>query len=101
MSLTAVRYDKQTHMFDPQEEKFWLHYLSRDSKDRMVRDYIRSQITKNPNLRKEILQQPVCIKCEGFTFFHKGGAQCVACGHWTPDNQTHSVKEHMRGGYYR
>lgn len=101
MSLSVVKYDKRTHHLDPQEEKYWLHFLSRDSRDRQVQSYIQSQIKLNPQLRRELLNQPVCVKCEGFTFFHKGGAQCVACGHWTPESQTHSAREHMRGGYYR
>ena len=101
MSLTAVRYDKRTTNFNPDEEKFWLHWLSRDSKDHQVRDYIKSQIRHNPTLRRELLEQPVCEKCEGFTFFHHGGAQCVACGHWTPESQTHAVKIHLAGGHYR
>lgn len=99
--LIKARYNYNSQQMTPDEEMYWLHYLSRDSKDHMVRDYIRSQIKHNPNLRRELLKQPVCVKCEGFTFFHKGGAQCVACGHWTPQNQTHSVKIHMREGHYR
>lgn len=99
--LAKVRYDKRTTKFDPQEERYWLHYLSRDSKDRMVSDYIRSQITKNPHLRRELFNQPVCRRCEGFTFFHKGGAMCPSCGEWTPESQTHTVKIHLAEGYYR
>lgn len=96
--LNIVKYDKSTTYMDPKEEMFWLHFLSRD---RLIGDYIRSQIRHNPKLRKEILRQPVCEKCEGFTFFHKGGAQCSSCGHWSPEGKTHSVKQHIREGYYR
>lgn len=99
--LTKVRFNRETTVLDPQEEKYWLHFLASEGKDRMVSDYIKSQITKNPQLRKELLNQPVCPKCEGFTFFHKGGAQCTKCGTWTPENQTHSVRVHMRGGFYK
>lgn len=99
--IAQVKFDKSTTYLDPQEEKFWLHFLANDGKDKMVSDYIRSQIAKNPNLRKELLNQPVCPRCEGFTFFHKGGAQCTKCGTWTPEHETHSAKAHMRGEYYR
>lgn len=99
--IAAVKFDKSTTNFDPKEELYWIHFLSRDNKEHTVRDYINSQIRKNPMLRRELLNQPVCPRCEGFTFFHKGGAMCPSCGLWTPENQTHSVKTHLREGWYK
>lgn len=96
--VNTVRYDKRTTNLDPKEEMFFMHYLQNDP---LVGDYIRSQMQMNPTFRKEVLNQPVCPRCEGFCFFNKGGAQCPKCGQWTPENQTHRVKEHMRGGYHR
>ena len=94
----TVRYNKETVGMNLQEKAYWSHFLSGDP---LVGDYIRSQIRQNPQLRREILNQPVCIKCEGFTFFHNGGAQCPTCGTWTPEGKTHSVKKHLKEGYYR
>lgn len=101
MSLIAARYDFNSTVMTPEEQRYWMHFLASDGKDRMVSDYIKSQIAKNPSFRKELMQQPVCPRCEGFTFFHKGGAQCTKCGKWTPDNQTHSVKRHLKEGLFR
>jgi len=95
--ISTVRHDKRTTFMDPKEEAYWMHFLSRDP---LVGDYIRSQMQVNPKLRREVMNQPVCERCEGFTFFHKGGAQCSACGHWSKD-QTHTLKKHIREGYYR
>jgi len=96
--LHTVKYDKRTTFLDPREEAYWLHFLSRDPQ---IGDYIRSQLRHNPRLRREVLKQPVCPRCEGFTFFHKGGAQCPSCGTWTPEGKTHSLKIHLREGHYR
>lgn len=93
-----VRYDKSTTVMTPEEKRYWTHFLSGDP---LVGDYIRSQIRHNPNLRREILNQPVCGRCEGFTFYHKGGAQCPTCGTWTPAGKTHKVKIHLAEGHYR
>lgn len=97
--LHTVKYDKRTAFMDPKEEMYWMHFLSRDP---LIGDYIKSQMTKNHTFRREVLKQPVCPKCEGFTFFHKGGSQCASekCGHWSPD-QSHTLKKHIREGYYR
>lgn len=96
--LTKVRYDKRTTNMDHKEEQYWLHFLQGD---RLVGDYIKSQMRHNPQLRREILNQPVCKKCEKFCFFHKGGAQCPTCGTWTPEGQTHKVKIHLAEGHFR
>lgn len=96
--LSRVRYDKSTTTMNEDETKYWMKFLSGDP---IIGDYIRSQIRHNPQLRREILNQPVCGKCEGFTFFHKGGAQCPTCGTWTPEGQTHAVKIHLAEGHYR
>lgn len=101
MSLIAARYDYSTTVMTPQEQRYWMHFLANDGKDRMVSDYIKSQMAKNPQLRKELLEQPVCPRCEGFTFFHKGGAQCTKCGTWVPEDKTHSARTHIREGMYR
>lgn len=97
--LAKVRYDKSTTQMDSKEQSYWMHFL-RDEKG-MVGDYIRSQIRQNPTFRRELMNQPVCSRCEGFTFFHQGGAQCSTCGTWTPMNQTHKVKIHLKDGHYR
>lgn len=98
--LTKVRYDKSTTNLDQNEEKYWLHFLANDTRDTKVRDYIRSQLRLNPEYRREILNQPVCPKCERFAFHHKEGVMCTSCGHWSP-NKTHKVKIHMAEGMYR
>lgn len=98
--LTKVRYDKSTTQMNQDEEKYWLHFLSKDSKDPMVRDYIRSQMRHNPQYRRELLNQPVCAACERFAFHHKNGVMCPACGHWTP-YKTHKVKIHLAEGHFR
>lgn len=95
--LHTVKYDKKTTYLDPEEEKYWLHFLSRDP---IIGDYIRSQIRANPQLRREILNQPVCPKCEGFMFFHKNGALCPSCGTFVPE-RSHTLKKHLREGYYK
>lgn len=96
--LAKVRYDKSTTVMDTQEKNYWTKFLSGDP---LIGDYIRSQMRHNPQMRREILNQPVCGKCEGFTFYHKGGAQCPTCGTWTPEGQTHKVKIHLAEGYYK
>lgn len=96
--LAKVRYDKSTTKLDQKEEKYWLKFLSGDP---LIGDYIRSQMRHDPNIRRTIMNQPVCGRCEGFTFHHKGGAQCPTCGHWTPEGQTHKVKIHLAKGYFR
>lgn len=96
--LHKVRYDKSTTVMNEAEKRYWTHFLSGDP---LVGDYIRSQIRHNPNLRREILNQPVCVRCEGFTFYHQGGAQCPTCGTWTPEGKTHKVKIHLAEGHYR
>lgn len=96
--LHKVRYDKSTTTLDQQEEKYWLHFLSRDP---LVGDYIRSQIRHNPQLRREILNQPVCPSCEGFLFYDKNDtAMCPKHGRVAID-KTHKVKVHLAEGYYR
>ena len=95
--LHTVKFDKKTAFMDPKEELYWQHFLSRDPQ---VGDYVRSQMAKNPTFRREVLKQPVCPRCEGWMFFHKGGAQCPACGTWTPD-QSHTLKKHVREGYFK
>lgn len=97
--LAKVRFDKSTTTMDAKQEMYWLHFL-RDEKG-MVGDYIRSQIRHNSQFRRELMNQPVCGRCEGFTFFHKGGAQCSTCGHWTPENKTHKVKIHLAEGHFK
>lgn len=96
--LTKVRYDKSTTTMDHSEEKYWMHFLQGDP---LIGNYIRSQMRHNPQMRKELMNQPVCPKCEKFCFYHKGGAQCPTCGHWTPENSTHKVKIHLAGGHYK
>lgn len=96
--LAKVKFDNRTTVLSPEEKNYWMHFLSGDP---IIGDYIRSQIRHNPQLRREILNQPVCGRCEGFTFYHKGGAQCPTCGHWTPEGKTHKVKIHIAEGHYR
>ena len=96
--MHTVRMDKKTTFMNQQEEKYWYHFLSSDP---MVGDYIRSQLRHNPKLRREILNQPVCPKCEGFMFFHQNGAQCVACGTFVVEGREHTLKKHVREGHYR
>lgn len=96
--LAKVRYDKNTTVMTKDEQLYWMKYLSGDP---IIGDYIRSQMRQNPQFRRELMNQPVCGKCEGFTFYHKGGAQCPTCGHWTPEGQTHKVKIHLAQGYYK
>lgn len=96
--LAKVRYDKRSSVMTQDEQKYWMKFLSGDP---LIGDYIRSQMRHNPQMRRDIMNQPVCGKCEGFTFFHKGGAQCPTCGTWTPEGQTHKVKIHLAEGYYR
>jgi hypothetical protein len=96
--LHTVKYDKSTSFMDPKEELFFLHYLKNDPS---IGEYIRSQLYRNPTFRKEILQQPVCPRCEGFMFFRDNGAQCPKCGTWVHESKTHSVKNHMRGGFHK
>ena len=98
--LSTVRYDKSTTKFSPDEEKYWLHFLSNDSKDPTVRDYIRSQLKQNPEYRREVLNQVICQKCERFAFHHNGGVMCAACGHWSKE-KTAKVKDHLRTGGFR
>lgn len=96
--LHKVRYDKSTTVMTQDEQKYWMKFLSGDP---LIGDYIRSQMRHNPQMRREIMNQPVCSKCEGFTFYHRGGAQCPTCGTWTPEGQTHKVKVHLAEGYYK
>jgi len=96
--LAKVRYDKRTTVMTSDEQKYWMKFLSGDP---LIGDYIRSQMRHNPQMRREIMNQPVCSKCEGFTFYHQGGAQCPTCGTWTPEGQTHKVKIHLSEGYYK
>lgn len=98
--ITKVRYDKSTTKFNPDEEKYWMHFLSNDSKDPIVRDYIRSQLRHSPQYRREVLNQPICGRCERFAFHHKQGVQCTHCGHWSP-HKTNKVKIHLAGGHYK
>lgn len=98
--IRKVRFDKRTMQMDPKEELYWLHFLTADTKDPTVRDYIKSQLRHNPQYRREVLQQPVCSKCERFAFHHKNGVQCSSCGHWTP-YKTDKVKNHMANGMFR
>lgn len=99
--IAKVRFDKSTTFLDPKEEQYWVHFLANDDRDKTVSGYIRSQMRHNPQLRRELLHQPVCPRCEGFTFFHKGGAQCTKCGGWTPESQTHTAVQHIKGGFYK
>ena len=96
--LHTVKYNKDTSYLDPKEEMFFLHFLQNDPS---IGEYIRSQMYRNPHFRSDILKQPVCPHCEAFMFFHKGGAQCPKCATWVSESQTHSVKEYVRGGYYK
>ena len=96
--LHRVRYDRSTQVMDEAEKRYWFHFLSRDP---LVGDYIRSQMRHNPQLRREIMNQPVCPRCEGFMFYHKDGSQCSACGTWVPEGKTHKVKIHLAEGHYR
>lgn len=96
--INTVRYDKRTVNMDAQEQYYWMHFLQNDP---LVGDYVRSQIRQNPTFRKDVLNQPVCGRCEKFAFFHKGGVMCPSCGSFTPLERTHKVKEHIKGGHYR
>lgn len=96
--LTKVRYDKSTTTLSPDEEMYWLHFLKGDP---IVGSYIRSQMRENPNIRRDLMNQPVCPKCERFCFYHKGGAQCPTCGTWTPEANTHKAKIHLAQGFYK
>jgi tRNA(Ile2) C34 agmatinyltransferase TiaS len=98
MSAKLIRYDKSTTVMDAKEQMYWMHFLKGDP---IIGDYIRSQMRQNPTFRRELFDQPVCPRCEKFCFYHKGGAQCPSCGHWTPENQTHKVKIHLAEGHYR
>lgn len=98
--IQAVRYDKKTTAFDPKEELYWLHFLSKQKKDPIVGSYIANQLRANPQFRRDILQQPVCARCECFAFHHKNGIQCSSCGHWEPA-KTNKVKDHIKGGMYK
>lgn len=96
--ISTVRHDKRTTFMDPKEELYFLHFLQNDP---IVGDFIRSQMAKNPTFRREILKQPVCPKCEKFCFFDKNGtAMCPKHGR-VPMENTHSLKSHIRDGYYR
>lgn len=97
--IQKVRYDKRTTNFTPEEERYWMHFLQGD---RLIGDYIKSQIRLNPTLRREILNQPVCTRCEKFCFFDKDGtAICPTCGTKGSANKTNTVKIHLTGGHYR
>lgn len=96
--INTVRYDKRTTNMDAREQYYWMHYLQNDP---LVGDYIRSQIRQNPQLRKEVLNQPVCGRCEKFAFYHKDGVMCPSCGSFTLKSKTHKVREHVKGGYYK
>lgn len=96
--LAKVRYDKRTTNFDPEEERYWMHFLKGDP---MIGDHIRSQMRQNPTFRRELFNQHICERCEKFTFFHKGGVMCPSCGHFSPEGKTHKVKIHLAGGHFR
>jgi rRNA maturation endonuclease Nob1 len=95
--LSKVTFDKQTTTLDLKEEAYYMHMLQGD---RLIGDYIRSQMRLNPHMRRDIFHQPVCAKCEKFAFHHKDGVMCPSCGHWSP-TKTHKVIEHIRGGHYK
>lgn len=97
--IQKVRYDKRTTTFTPEEERYWMHFLQGDP---LIGDYIKSQIRHNPQLRREILNQPVCPRCEKFCFYDKNGtAQCVTCGTNVSASKTNRVKIHLAEGHYR
>ena len=95
--ILTVKHYKRTLFMDPKEELYFMHFLKDDP---TIGSYIRSQMRVNPTFRRDILKQNVCIKCEGFTFFHKGGVMCPSCGHWSPD-KTVTVKDHIKTGGYK
>lgn len=97
MKLSAVRYDKSSTVMTPQEELYWMHFLEGDP---LVGDYVRSQMRLNPRFRNDLLNQPVCSKCEKFAFHHKNGVMCPSCGTFTSE-KTHKVKIHIAEGHYR
>ena len=96
--LHTVKHDKRTQFMDPKEELYFMHFLKDDP---TIGSYIQSQMRLNPTFRREVMNQPVCPRCEGFCFWHKDGAQCPSCGAWTPQNKTHKVKQHIKGGYHK
>lgn len=97
MSITRVRYNKDTTVMTPKEERYWYHFLKGDP---IIGDFIKKQAMLNPQMRRDVLNQPICPKCEKFAFHHKEGVQCPTCGHWEP-TKTHKVKEHIKGGHYK
>lgn len=96
--LHTVKFDKSTTTLDKKEELFFLHYLSNDP---AIGEFCRTQLRRNQTFRKEILKQPVCPRCEAFMFFHNDGAQCPRCGTWVHESKTHSVREHVKGGFHK
>ena len=96
--LIKVNHDYSSHTMSPAQLKYWYHFFDGDE---IIGGYVRSQIRQNPQFRREVLNQPVCVKCEKFGFWHKGGVQCPTCGHWAPENQTHKVKIHLKEGHYQ
>lgn len=99
-NLTKVRFDKSTTVMDRNEELYWMHFLSNQKKDPIVGSYIASQLKANPQYRREIMNQPVCERCECFAFHHKEGVMCSSCGHFSR-GKTHKVKIHLAEGYHR
>ncbi len=97
--LHKVKYDTRTTTFDPQEEKYWYHFLKGDP---IIGHYIRGQARMNPTLSREIFNQHTCPHCEGFCFHDKNDTvRCMKCYKISPTSSTHTVKEHLRGGHYK
>lgn len=94
--LHKVKFDKKTVNLDPDEERYWMHALKGDP---LIGPYIRNQMRHNPDLR-DIAAHPVCIRCEKFSFHHKGGVMCPSCGYFNPV-KTHDIKAHIRGGHFK
>jgi ribosomal protein L37E len=95
--IQKVRYDKNTTVMDQKEEKYWMHFLS---KDPLIGGFIKSQMQANPMYYRDLLNQPVCERCEKFAFHHKDGVMCPSCGHWST-GKTNKVKIHMAEGHFR
>lgn len=95
--LHKVRFDTNTTVFDPSEERYWLNALKGDP---IIGQYIRNQIKNNPTYNREIFDHLICGRCEKIAFHHKNGVQCPSCGHWTP-YKTPKIKDHIRSGGYK
>lgn len=95
--LVKVRYDTSTTVMGVEQQRYWMHALQGDP---LIGAYIRSQMRQNPQMRREIFNQPVCARCEKFAFHHKNGVQCPSCGHFEP-TKTHTLKTHLKEGHFR